>query len=230
MPRTMRGLGVAAVAVAALAGCSSAAGTPDSGITDQEPAQILAQATANAKAQSSVHLKGNGSCPDGAFFTDMRLRKDGFGAGSVKFGPDTLSVVGTPTALYVNGPSAFWKSQSSAATAATIGTKWVSFPKASNVCLATLASFTGVLDNYLGYTGTPTKKTGGNVLTVPAVELVFSPAVSIWVASKGTPLPVHVDDTGTGTALAMGEWSSDVQVNVPPANDVIDSSVLAKKK
>ncbi len=230
MPTTLRGLGVAAVAVAALASCSSASGTADSAISDKEPTQILTQAAANAKAQSTVRVKGNGSCPDGAFFTDMHLRKDGFGAGSVKFGPDTLSVVGTPTDLYVNGQSAFWKSQASAAAAATIGTKWVKFAKASNVCLATLASFSGVLDNYLGYTGTPTKKTGGNILTVPAVELIFSPSVSLWVASTGTPLPVHVDDTDAGTALAMGEWSADVQVNVPPSIDVIDSSVLAKKK
>jgi hypothetical protein len=226
---SLRGLGVAVVAVAALAGCSSASGTTETAISDQEPAQILAQATANAKAQSTVRVKGNGSCPDGAFFTDMHLRKDGFGAGSVKFGPDTLSVVGTPTALYVNGPAAFWKAQATAAVAATIGTNWVSFPKGSNVCLATLASFTGVLDNYLGYTGSPTKKSGGKILTVPAVELVFSPSVSLWVASTGTPLPVHVDDTDAGTALAMGEWSADVQVNVPPSIDVIDSSVLAKK-
>jgi hypothetical protein len=225
----IRALGAAIVVATALSACSSSpAATGGNGTGDESAAAVLAQASKNAQAQSTVHIRGNGACPNGPFFADVVLTKDGQAAGSVKFGPDTLSLIRTPQALYINGPAAFWTTQISASAAQRIGTKWVKFSPASNACLGALTDFSRVLDNYLGYTGSPTKKSGGTILTVPATQLVFSPAVSIWVASRGTPLPVHVDDANAGTALAFGEWSSAEHITLPPSTEVIDSTAVKK--
>ncbi len=233
MHRTTTWIAIAAAATLALTGCSSTSGSTtapassaDNSISDASPQDILTQATTNAKAQTTVHVHGNGACPTTAFYADMQLRSDEQGTGTVRLGTDTVHLVTTRDAIYVKAPKPFWSLQSSPAAATTVGQKWVRLAKASNPCLAALGSFSAFLTNYLGYPGTPTKTVGGSVFGVPAVALAIAPSISIWVASRGTPLPVRVDDQATGTRISLGEWGTAVSVTVPAKADVVDAAAL----
>jgi len=234
--RATRWLALPALALV-LSACSTSSqgnigdATPaeDNAISAAAPSEILAQAKKNAMAQSSFHIKGVGQCPDSSFTVDMKLRSDEFGVGTVRLGSDSLELVTTPDGVYVRAPKAFWAAQKSGAVATTIGDHWVKFAKASNPCLTALGSFSTVIANYLGYTETPTKQVGGAVFTVPAVQLQFSASASVWVASRGVPLPVEVDDTSISTQISLGEWGAVVSVTAPLPTDVIEASTLPSK-
>jgi len=230
VPSTTRKIALAFLAVAALAGCSSATGAAPatSSIRDAAAPEVLTQASANARTQSTVHLRGNGQCPESAFYVDMRLRRDGGATGSVRFGASTVQVVSSGGSIYVQGPSSFWTAQDSPAAATQIGTKWVRLSPGSNACLAALTTFSTVLDNYLGYPGTPVKGQAQAVFGVPAVMLSLPGNVTIWVGAKGVPVPVRIDDPATKTGISLGEWGQKVDVTAPTATDVIDASAVKK--
>ena len=231
MLRSTRRLIATALAVLALSACtSSGASTTASGsnIRDAAAPDILKQATANAKAQTSVHIRGKGACPESAFYTDMKLNSDGSASGSVRFGTSTIQTVASGGALYLKAPETFWASQISATAATKIGDKWVRVSKANNDCLAALTSFPTLLDNYLGYGGAPVKENAAGVFGVPAIMLSLPGNVVIWVAATGEPLPVRIDDPGTATAISLGEWGTKVAVSAPTPPESIDAASLTK--
>ena len=219
-----------------LAGCGEADGasagtaspTPN-GIADQPAEAILTTARDLAEQQTSMRLKGKGRCGETPFQADMRLRQDGTGAGTVVLGSHTLQLVGTSDAVYVKGPEAFWTAQADAKTAARIGDRWVKGAHASNPCLTALSSFSNVLENYLGYPGTPVKEPSVGIFGVPAQLLSISPDVSIWIRTVDAPLPVWVSVPSTETTVALGEWGADVAVTVPAADETVDAATLTTR-
>jgi hypothetical protein len=219
--------------VALLSGCASGAASSaapsDNGIAGSSASDVMTTAITNAKKQASVHLLGTGSCPDGAFSVDMRLRNDENAAGTVTLGKDALAVVSTPDSLYVKGPASFWTQLSTAAVATTIGQRWVRLPRAASTCISAITSFSTVLANYLGYPGTPTKQPATVVFGTPAVLLQLPNDVSFWVGTEGTPLPVRITDPAAPTALSLLGWGNPVTVTVPAAADVVDGAVLRTK-
>lgn len=209
-------------------GTTTAAASPTpNGFATQPAATILETARTAARAQSSVHLTGSGSCPKAPFVADLRLRSDGQGAGTVTMFASTIDLVSTPDALYLRAPQGFWEAQTTKEKAASIGTKWVKLTPAANPCMTALGSFSAVMDNYLGWPGTPTKEKSNAVHGVPAQLLLLPPDVSFWVATTGNPLPVFVGEDTLNTKITFGEWGAPVEVVVPPENDVIDGSTLA---
>jgi hypothetical protein len=209
-----------AVALVAVSGCSRFARDPD-------PAQLLSTAKANATAAESVHMTGSGGCNGTAFSTDMQLRKDGSGAGTVTLAGQKVSVVTTKDALYVNAPKEFWTSQSGAKAAALIGSHWVSLPKTGNVCLAVLGSKEDVVANYLGYDGTPALLAGSSFKGTPAHLVGIGSSTGFWIADE-SGLPLAVKDTAAQTDVTFSDWGADVTVTVPPASDVVASTSLPK--
>jgi hypothetical protein len=221
------------VVVTLLAGCaaSTTATTPtDNGVRDKTPQDIAALAVSTAKAETSLRIKGTGSCGTvGTFGADMSLRQDGTGSGTVQTAGGKVQVVTTPTDVYLQGPAAFWKTQATPTAVKQIGDKWVKAPSAANPCFAALGNFTDVLANYVEIPGTPTKVKSDRVLSVPAQLIQFKPDFSLWVATTGRPLPVYVSSPSTGLAMALGQWGKPVQVDVPSGSQVIDAATLVAK-
>jgi hypothetical protein len=219
------------IAAGLLSGCAFGSGAPaastSNGVADSSAADVFTTSVTNAKAQSSVRVVGTGSCPDGAFTVDLHLRSDESGSGTVKLGKDTLQVVSTKDSIYVQGPASFWTTLSSAASAATIGTKFVRLPRTSSVCISAITSFSSVLANYLGYPGPPTKQPAGIIFGTPAVLLSLPNDVSFWVSTQGTVLPVRITDPAAPTAISLLDWGKPVTVTIP--TDALDSSALATK-
>jgi hypothetical protein len=210
--------------VLALAGC--ARGTADA--PAQDPAYLLAQATANAKAATAVHIRGTGSCPEGQFVVDMALRDDGTAAGSVTFQGATINVVATKEQLLLHAPQSFWAVQSSTKVAARIGDKWLRISRATNPCIDALTSIPNVTANYFGYSGSPVLQKGTSFKGTPAAQVGIGTDVAYWIATQGTLLPLNVHDATSQTDIAMTEWNSDPSVVVPPATDVIDAAAANK--
>jgi hypothetical protein len=225
----VRALGRVAVVTAltvSLAGCSRGTDPSSSSTPSVDPLQLVTQASANAKAAASVHIRGTGQCPEGGFVVDMDLRKDGLAAGSVKFGPDNLSVVATNDALYVNATSDFWSSQFKADSVRAIGSRWVRFPKGANPCVTALSNYSTVMANYLGFDGSPRLLSGSRYAGEPARQVGVGPDVSYWIATHGTLLPLNVHIQSTSTEINMNKWNDDLSVVVPPPTDVIDGKAL----
>jgi hypothetical protein len=228
-----RSLLVPLLAAGLLSGCAFGGGSPAAstvnGIADSSAADVLRTSVANAKAESSLRVVGTGSCTDGSFSVDMHLRSDETGFGTVKLGADSLKVVSTTDALYVQAPATFWTALSSSHAASTIGQKWVRLSRASSVCISAITSFSSVLANYLGYPGAPTKQPESVIFGTPAVLLELPHDVSFWVSTQGTPLPVRITDPAAPTAISLVEWGTPVTVTIPQAADVVDGSTLATK-
>ena len=214
---------VAVMATLMIAGCSQSQAAPP------DPATLLAKATANARAASSVHVTGSGGCTGTAFKVDMQLRKDGVGAGQVTLGNTVLSLVTTPTKLFVNAPQDFWTAQANADAAKAIGTKWVDMPQAGNPCLVALGTMKNVLDNYLGQTGTPTLVSGSTYNGQPARLVAVGTTVGIWLSNAETSYPLAVKSPDTSTDISFADWGAAVEVVIPPAHDVISTATLPKK-
>lgn len=228
MRRTLFPALVGIAAVALLAGCARDAVPSDArSAAAVDPTYLLSQAKANARAASSVHVRGTGQCDLGNFVVDMDLRKDGLGAGSVQVGGQTIDLVSTHDAVFMHGARRFWLTQVAPADADRIGSRWVKVAKGASPCLTALSDYSLVMANYLDYPGTPTLLEGTSMLGTPARLVGLGPDVSIWVASSGTLLPVNVHDVSTNTDITWSAWSSDPAVVVPRAGTVVDGSTLS---
>jgi len=228
---TVRRVAGSMLAVFALSACSAGpsgpSGPSDSGITTKAPGDILTQVRANSTGQTSVHIRGKGSCPSGPFQVDMKLRSDDQATGVVVVNQEELRVTADKGNVYVLATPSFWASEVSAAQAAKIGTHWVKIPRESNPCLSALTKFSNVLANYLNYPGDPKKGSGNAVFGVPAVMLMLPPDVAIWVQTHGPVLPVRVDEPTSQTAISLGEWGTPVTVTLPDQTDTVNASVVA---
>jgi len=228
-------VGLVTLTVLALSACSgdtsSATPTPTpNGVESLSANQILDVARKNAKAQTSMRIKGKGGCPQvGDFGADMQLRSDGMGTGTVKTSSGTVKLVTTPGTIYVQAPATFWRTQTTPKGVAQIGTKWVKFPSVANPCLYALGSFPDLLTNYLDIPGSPTKVKSVSIFDVPAQLVNLPPDYSLWIASTGQALPIYVSSTSTGLAMAIGQWGAPVEVAVPMTADVLVSSDLVTK-
>lgn len=217
---------IAALTTAACSGAPDS--SPSSSPAAPDAAAALAQAKANAKVQTSVHLKGMGMCPDGPFAVDVTVRDDEAAAGTIKVGSDTLNIVADRQTLLIQAPSAFWAAQSSATTAKAIANRWVRVPRSTNPCFSALTSLSTALDNYLGYPGEPTVVAQKPFEGRDAVLVGINTDVSIWLAAKGTPLPLNVHDVGTGTDITFDKWSEKFTPVVPPAFQVVAAAQLPR--
>lgn len=227
MRRTLFPALVGAVAVTLLAGCARGAAPSDATSTPAvDPSYLLSQAKSNARAATSVHVRGTGQCDLGDFVVDMDLRKDGLGAGSVQVAGQTIDLVSTKDAVYMHGARTFWLTQVAPADADRIGTKWVKVAKGASPCLTALSDYSLVMANYLDYPGTPTLLEGTSMLGTPARLVGLGADVSIWVSSSGTLLPVNVHDVSTNTDINWSSWSSDPAIVVPGAANVLDGATI----
>jgi hypothetical protein len=235
--RIALGLAATSLGMLGLSGCSTSApgatagavGASSNGVAGLDPAQILQTARVNARAQSSVHVDGTGSCAQaGRFSAEMALRSDGTGAGIVTTGSGKAHLIATPGALYVKADAAFWRTQTSAAGAAKAATRWVSFAPTTNTCFAALGSFASVLSNYLDLPGTPSKENSASVHGVPAQLVSIPPDIAVWVTTTGTPLPTYVSAPSADLGITFRDWGAPVEVTVPESSDVVDgTSVIA---
>jgi len=190
---------------------------------------VLDLAKHNAAGQTSVHVKGTGACPNWPFAVDMKLRNDGTGTGTVTVGINTVKLVSSPTALYIQGDAEFWSAEVGNGAAEKFQSKWVKLLPANNPCLTALGSFSAIQANYLNYPGTPTLGNSQAVFGVPAVMVQTPPDVVTWVRAKGEALPIQIDQPSQQTKIAMGEWGAPVTVTIPSGPDVVDGSAVTKK-
>lgn len=218
---------LACLSLIVLAGCSSrSVASTDNGVSGLSGQQILEQASTNAQQQTSVHIHGTGKCPQGVFTADMKLNKDGSGAGTITFPPDSLQVVTTAQGLYVKGSRSFWTKDASAKIANQIGDRWVlSTSKRANTCLQALGNYSDIMANFLKVAGAVTKSGSAAVSGIPAITLSL-PTATVWVSTTGVALPVRVDSTATSDGMSFYDWNLRVTVTVPAASDVIDASLI----
>jgi uncharacterized protein YceK len=229
---------VAALAMLTLAGCGSSgsATAPTSsspsatanGISDKTADQILTASVAAAKAQQSVHIKGQGSSGGQKFAVDLQLRKGGGGQGSITIGANTIQLVSTGATVYIKADAAYWTQQSSAAVATLIGDRWVKAPATNSglAQLAQLADFDTALGNFLKPDTAPTKGDVGTADGQPAIALVTKSG-KLWVATTGEPLPIRIDTGTSNDALTFSEWGATLDIAVPKDSDTLDISKLA---
>ena len=222
----IRQAAAAGAAVLLLAGCSRGATTATA--SQPDPSSLLTQATTNAKAADSVHIRGTGECPQGPFVVDMNLLKDQSAAGSVTFSGVTINVVATQNELLLHAPQKFWATQSSPKVAAKIGQKWLRITRTTNPCIDALTSLSNVTANYFGYTGSPVLQKGSSFNGTPATQVGIGTDVAFWIQTRGTLLPINVHDSSTSTDIAMTQWNTDLKVVVPPSTEILDAAVANK--
>lgn|GEM_PF-6891008 len=220
--------------LACLTACTTRASGPVSnGIATLPGKAILQTALANAERQSTFAISGNGSCPQGPYVVNMRLDRNGNATGTVQFASGTMTLVRAANALYVHASAAFWTANASAQAATQIGTKWViSRNPAANTCLWALTSFDDVLANFVDLPGAVTRVGPGVALGQQAVTLQL-PIATMWVATRGTALPIRVDSTvseqagQTQPGISFGLWNGPVPLSVPSSADTISATAVA---
>jgi hypothetical protein len=228
---------VAFSAALLLAGCGGSSGSTASsspsassnGVADLTADEILAKATAAAKAQTSVHVSGTGVAGADSVALDLQLAKGKGGFGTITLSGDSLKIVSDGTTVYFKGDKNFWTNQASAQAATLIGDRWLKAPvtNQSFASLAQFADFDSTVTGILKPDGAVTKGTTKDIAGTPAVELK-SGSGSLWIATTGEPLPLQISTGKAGEELSFTNWGGtiDVTSQIPAEKDTIDLSQL----
>jgi hypothetical protein len=213
-----------------LAGCSSSDSPSANGVDTLAGNDVLAASLSAADAQTSMRVVTKGARNSLPFGVDMLVRRNGGGSGTVWIGAEKLSLVTTTSDLFIKADTAYWTTQMDPAYAKAIGDKWVKAPLTSKAfaSFATLGSFDALLGTFLQPSGPTTRGDVTTILDQPAVQVVSTQG-SVWIATKGNPLPVQVDTPSTGDITRFGEWGTAVEVAVPSAAETVDLGALGVK-
>lgn len=189
------------------------------GIDELAPADVLQRSLAAMRATGSYRVTGttvSGNAIDIAF-------EDGVGSVGTVGAEAAVQLVATPGAVYVTGDESL-----AASVGADVGTtlagKWllISPEDASSFAIfadgATFATAVLGADDPEGLTAV--REVDGQ----PAVGLLFpETGGTLWVAAKGEPLPLRLEEKGAsaGTGvITFSDYGTEVAVT-PPAEDAV---------
>lgn len=222
---------IAVVAMAAaLTGCGgsttngavSQAAPTANGVESLGADEILATVKKTANNQSSVYLVGKGGQGSDALALDLRVRKGGGSTGSIELGGDKLQLITTGSEIYIKADKEFWAKNVNAAAAEVIGNRWLKAPASDPQWgeLGNFGNFDKVVNELLIPSSSITKGEQSEVDGTKAIGLT-STSGTLWVAMTGEPLPLRID-AKEGGAINLKDWSAPVDVQAPPADEVID--------
>ncbi len=254
--RPVRVVAVVGAVVALLGGCSqttsgtaSPAGaadtgkdvpTRDNGVAALPPAQILAKARTALTNASSVHIVGSGRTDGQELSLDLKIKgKDGAaGTLTLPAGRDgsteklqiQLIIIGETAYLKAN--RLLWVGVLGDATAADKLTgKWLqtSVKTAKVKPLLDIANPAEISAELIKPENSLTKGKPKQIREIATVGVVDqgSTGSTIYVATKGEPVPVQIVETGAdASVIDFSEYGAPVQLTAPPAAETIDGGPL----
>lgn len=247
IPFTAKRVAVAAAIAAtalSLIGCGSSSSSPATEGGTTAPAksaleglsadEVLAKAKEATSTQSSVHVKGEGTSDGQPLNIDLRFVRGTGGGGTFGIGGGTVDIVAKGEDVWVKGDEAFYKAaigpQYTDAVAAIIGGKFLKSTKSDPRlgALAGIVDIQGFLNDTLTPKGAISRVDGKPVDGVATVGLKSDEGV-LYVADDGSNLPLMIEQGGNDTgSLRLSEWGATFEVTPPPADQVLDASVLGQ--
>ncbi len=231
-----------AVAAALLAGCGKTASTPDAtatttpastapadnGVSSLSGEEIMKKAQTALSSASAYQLKGEANADGGKITIEMKYSDSGKNySGTVTNAGVAIELIKIGNDLYVKAPESFLQKQLPGG--ASVGLtmlkgKWIKTTSDNKAFgdMANVFSATSLLE----IKGTVTK---GEISTIDGVEViaVSTPGNTYYVATKGEPYTVKVEDkVNTGT-IAISKFGTAVEITAPPADQVFDLKGLA---
>ena len=238
----VRSITVAAAAAAAVlaAGCGqddpAPASTPAAnGVADKPPAEILRAADDAFRTAGSVRVKGNGTTGGSTFALDMRIKGGGGGKGTVTVEHNQVELLRIGKDAYLKADADFWTQQTGdPAAAELLKGKYLKAagdaPKLQSVLLFTDAGT--FADKLFKADGAVTKGEQRTVAGVPTLGVTYTASkekVTVYVATTGKPYPMQLSTTGDAgetSALDFTEYDKPLDLQPPPADQVVDTDKL----
>lgn len=230
--RARAGVGVAAVALVA-AGCGGGDSGPRSnGVADEQPAQILTDAKAAAKAARSLRVSG--SVNDRSDRTDLDLRVKGTegATGTLSSKGVRFEVVRVGDDVYLRTDRAGYVKLAGARGAELIGDRWLRTgpTDARFSSFEELTNRDKLIDGLLSPRGTLTKGEATTVRGTPAITLRSADDKgTLAVATTGPPYPLRLASgprSDSSGEIDFAEWNAPVTLRPPPPDQVLDTSKL----
>lgn len=217
-------------AAALLGGCATktdiatlATATPTGNGVDALAAdEILTRTKAALSAAKSFRTKGEVTKDGETARIDFTFSGKDL-AGTVEKGGIKIEAIKLGDDLFLKAPDAFWTSfipQGKASALALIKGKYVKVD-------ATNAAFASLVNSYtpeeiIKPEGTTTKRGIKTFNAVPAIGLIDSKAMSIYVATQGEPVPLAVETAAGKSTLTFTEYNQPVEIKAPSAAEVFD--------
>ena len=238
---------VAALALAALVGCSSsnagasasatnsAAGGSsatgsNAGLSDSALRAAFKTAVTGATA---MHVTGSLAQQGQTISLDLALNKDDTSQGSIALGNAQMPIKAVGGVVYIQLSPSFiqfiaTQQKVSATTLAPFANKWISSKSASGKSLADgfaqFLTFSAVATNFDNNSGSdPATAAGTKTLNGQSVAYYTTKKGSkLYFAASGPAYLLREDDSGTdGTSTLTITWNQPTTVTAPPASDLV---------
>jgi hypothetical protein len=215
--------------LAVLAGCGGSSSSSGNGVADKSPTEIVAATKAAADSANSVHVSGSLVSGGTPITLDMDLIAGKGGRGQLSENGLSFELIAIGGTVYIKGSSAFYKHIGGKAAAQLLEGKWLKAAATSSnfASIGQLTNLRQLIDQTLNEHGALAK---GSTTTINAQKVVGvtdeSKGGTLYVAATGTPYPVQVSKSGSGSGtIAFGRWNEAVTL-AAPAN-AIDIAQLA---
>lgn len=187
--RARAGVGVAAVVLVA-AGCGGGDSGPRSnGVADKQPAQILTDAKAAAKAARSLRISGSVNDPSGRTELDLRVKGTEGATGTLSSKGVRFEVVRVGDDVYLRTDRAGYVKLAGARGPELIGDRWLRTgpTDARFSSFEELTNRDKLIDGLLSPRGTLTRGEATTVRGTPAIMLRSTDKGTLAVATTGPP-------------------------------------------
>ena len=220
-PRSLASPALAALLVAALAGCggSSSSSSSGNGIADKSPAEILAATKVASDAATTVHVSGSIVSNGSPITLDMNLLAGKGGRGQLSESGLAFELIQVGQTVYIKGSAAFYKHIGGTAAAQLLEGKWLKAP-ASDADFASLSQLTDLrqlVDQTLANHGTLTKAGTSTVAGQKVVGVTDkTKGGTLYIAATGQPYPVEISKAGSGGGkINFDRWNKTVTLAAP---------------
>jgi hypothetical protein len=237
--------------VLALAGCSSdddgpdddgarSNGEPLSTFAQQTPAEIVAAADDAMAAIQSMRVTGTVDNEDGLDF-DARVDKDGNCTATVAAFGGHAEAIEAATGSYVKADDAFWENtaldeEQAAIMSDVADGKWVRSPRRTGVLgtfcdLDAMLKLIGSGEADLAEVGDEAEIDGQTAVGITS-DASAGGTTTLWVAVDAPHHMLKVETVGGDEpgVFTVSEIDVPVQIELPPASDVLDIEKLAERR
>lgn len=209
---------------AVLAGCGGSAAHPKPNPYPEArktAGQILADARGASEEATAVHVTGHIHEAGKTILMDVRIAASSGAYGTFTFEGGRLSIVATRSTEYFKAPAAFYMREGAPRQAAQLlDNRWVKLPATSAEArsLSHFTSVTNLFSSLFKSTGAVVKLPGIHMIHgVPTVVLMDDTGARMYVAAKGSPVPVEVSSPHGETWgwIRFQDYNKPVQLLVP---------------
>lgn len=205
---------------AVLAGCGGSSSSSGNGLQSKSPEAVVAAAKQAADHAATVHISGSIIAEGKPISLNMELVSGKGAKGHIALAGLGIDVVEVENAFYLNGSSAFYKHVAGSAAAQLLQGKWLKAPTTTGefASLAQLTDLGKLIDSTLGSHGALKSSGTTTVAGQKAVAVTdTSKGGTLYVAATGTPYPLEIAKTGTGSGqIRFYDWNKPVSLQAPP--------------